>query len=980
MGIDITALTTNADKLGECIDKNKKQEQDRKDEQLYGIIERKVKKEEHKREKPRGQDGTLKKCKRLFEKDASPEVLTKLEESLREQEKYYRYYVQCFLPVLDKAIERSKKISNETKERVKQAISEITYNSRYCFTHNRRDSETESGYSSDVEDDHEVEISNEITNNNALLLKAIKNGNNRKFRKYLKDCTDISSIKAEEGKNILHLIASLEKKQKCKFLGTLIKTVTKEDLAQLVDSENQDEKTPLQVALINKVTKEKHESNTIRSNDNTLKFLTKLLEHGASSDNLELSTKELQNLKEEQKTYYRNFLEKLAEQGKKSKLKPEIRINTEAKIKEIIPHTINTPDSNDNYLLHPVIKNSDKKLFKELLEKGADISLKDTDGNNALHLIVKPETKQKLELLNILLEAGQKEQFIKAVNDKNKEGQTPLYQLLQRIQEKSKEPSLKNKIKNVVKKEFKDTGRYKTLELFLQNGADITVQDKDEKNALHYIASFKGEQKVACLKLTLGKDEFSKAINAVNGKEQTPLHQLLQHIKEKNEDRSCTDRKFEKTNRYKALELFLQNGADITVQDKDEKNALHYIALLKGEQKVTCLELISNKDDAVNTTNKEGQTPLHQVLQRIQEKSKEPSLKNKIKNVIKKEFKDTGRYKTLELFLQNGADITVQDKDGKNALHYIASFKGEQKVTCLELILGLVKNGTISKDKLGKAINAKNGEGNTPLELALKKKAEKRSIEHLLQGTIFDTATAYDNTTKFCTMLLEIGADPCSLELKDPKFHTKKYYLTLRDLKDYSGTPQKAQEKAKELKEKLEEKYHCGTASKKCKSGIKKLGSAIKKTGSAVAGFIDPAKRTRELLAITITITVIAMVTFAFFQGQMAIGAAIPIIATAGVICLTLTLGFSGIKKLFEKSTNKAQDTFNDKNRSNSTTEQNQASKNLVNNDQQNLRNETKNQAVQESPNQSEHTESPPDTKMSAISIMNSLKNCVGIV
>ncbi|MGL5028541.1 MAG: ankyrin repeat domain-containing protein [Wolbachia pipientis] len=883
MGIDITALTTNADKLGECIDKNKKQEQDRKDEQLYGIIERKVKKEEHKREKPRGQDGTLKKCKRLFEEGASSEVLTKLEESLREQEKYYRYYVQCFLPVLDKAIERSKKISNETKERVKQAISEITYNSRYCFTHNRRDSETESGYGSDVEDDHEVEISNEITNNNALLLKAIKNGNNRKFRKYLKDCTDISSIKAEEGKNILHLIASLEKKQKCKFLGTLIKTVTKEDLAQLVDSENQ---TPFQVALINKVTKEKHESHTIQDNDNTLKFLTKLLEHGASSDNLGLSTKKLQDLKEEQKTYYRNFLEKLAEQGKKSKLKPEIRINTEAKIKEIIPRTINTPDSNDNYQLHLAIKDNDKERFEELLQKGADISLKDTDGNNALHLIVKPETKQKLELLNILLKAGQKEQFIKAVNDKNKEGQTPLYQLLQRIQEKSKEPSLKNKIKNVVKKEFKDTGRYKTLELFLQNGADITVQDKDEKNALHYIASFKGEQKVACLKLTLGKDEFSKAINAVNGKEQTPLHQLLQHIKEKNEDRSCTDRKFEKTNRYKALELFLQNGAD----------------------------------------------------------------------------------------------ITVQDKDGKNALHYIASFKGEQKVTCLELILGLVKNGTISKDKLGKAINAKNGEGNTPLELALKKKAEKRSIEHLLQGTIFDTATAYDNTTKFCTMLLEIGADPCSLELKDPKFHTKKYYLTLRDLKDYSGTPQKAQEKAKELKEKLEEKYHCGTASKKCKSGIKKLGSAIKKTGSAVAGFIDPAKRTRELLAITITITVIAMVTFAFFQGQMAIGAAIPIIATAGVICLTLTLGFSGIKKLFEKSTNKAQDTFNDKNRSNSTTEQNQASKNLVNNDQQNLRNETKNQAVQESPNQSEHTESPPDTKMSAISIMNSLKNCVGIV
>ncbi|WP_264732243.1 ankyrin repeat domain-containing protein [Wolbachia endosymbiont (group A) of Sphaerophoria taeniata] len=610
MGIDLSALATNADKLDEYIDKNKKREQDRKDEQLYGTIERKVKKEKHKREKPRGQDGTLKKCKRLFEEGASSEVLTKLEESLREQEKYYRYYVQCFLPVLDEVIERSKKTPNETKERVKQAISEITYNSKYCFTHNqndRRDSETESRYGSDVEDDHEVEISNGITNNNVQLLKAIKNGNNRKFRKYLKDCTDISSIKDEKGNNILHLIASLEKKQKCKFLGILIKTVTKEDLAQLINSENQD---ALQVALINKITKEKHEFHTIQDNDNTLKFLTKLLEHGASSDNLGLSTKKLQDLKEEQKTYYRNFLEKLAEQGKNSKLKPEIKINTEAKIKEIIPRTINTPDSNDNYQLHLAIKNNDKELFKELLQKGADISLKDTDDNNALHLIVKPETKQKLKLLHILLEASQKEQFIKAVNDK-KEGQTPLHQVLQRIQEKSENRSLKK---------FEKTKRYKTLELLLQNGADITVQDKDEKNALHYIASFKGEQKVACLKLISDKDRFSNAVNTTNKEEQTPLHQLLQHIKEKNEDRSCTDRKFEKTNRYKALELFLQNGADITVQDKDEKNALHYIASFKGEQKVTCLELILNSVEkekfskAANATNEKERTPLQVAL------------------------------------------------------------------------------------------------------------------------------------------------------------------------------------------------------------------------------------------------------------------------------------------------------------------------------------------------------------------------------
>ncbi|WP_353271428.1 ankyrin repeat domain-containing protein [Wolbachia endosymbiont (group A) of Rhorus exstirpatorius] len=770
MGIDITALTTNADKLGECIDKNKKQEQDRKDEQLYGIIKRKVKKEEHKREKPRGQDGTLKKCKRLFEKDASPEVLTKLEESLREQEKYYRYYVQCFLPVLDKAIERSKKISNETKERVKQAISEITYNSKYCNQNDRRDSGIESDYSSDAGDDYEkhsisnpntanedqeVEKSNGTTHNNVQLLKAIKNGNNRKLKKYLKDCTDISSIKAEEGKNILHLIASLEKKQKCKFLGTLIKTVTKEDLAQLINSENQ---TPFQVALINKVTKEKHESNTIRSNDNTLKFLTKLLEHGASSDNLELSTEELQNLKEEQKTYYRNFLEKLAEQGKKSKLKPEIRINTEAKIKEIIPHTINTPDSNDNYLLHPVIKNSDKKLFKELLEKGADISLKDTDGNNALHLIVKPETKQKLKLLNILLETGQKEQFIKAVNDK-KEGQTPLHQILQRIQEKSKEPSLKNKIKNVVK------------------------------------------------------------------------------------------------------------------------------------------------------------------------------------NVVKKEFKDTGRYKTLELFLQNGADITVQDKDGKNALHYIASFKGEQKVTCLELILN-----SVEKEKFSKAANAANEKERTPLQVALITKTTKD--KHNLVNP-----KSRDNTIKFCVKLLQNGVDPKQLILPE-RLWSKEYYKTIKGIEKSMGRALIPDDMRTELK---------------CNFGRKLKARDIVKYINNVA-----CKAVTTLVFAALACAAI----FSASQGIITIATASSIIAVIGVcylIYLNLENIYEGFGKIKGKFTEEKQLTLQD-NAPKNDTQCNNSVKDI-----ENKSNDLEEQEVQKSSNQSEHTESPPDTKMSAISI-NSLKNCVGIV
>ncbi|CQD08739.1 ankyrin repeat domain protein [Wolbachia endosymbiont wPip_Mol of Culex molestus] len=428
MSIDSSVLVSNANKLDKCINKNEKQ--DKKDKQLYNIIERKVKKEKHKHEKPRSRDGTLKECKRLFKEGASPEVLTKLEESLREQEKYHRYYVQCFLPVLGEVIERSKRISNETK---KQVISEVT---KSCFS---RYSEQDSGYGSDFEDeingisDSDSDFEDGIngisdSDNDVQLLNAIQNGNNRKFRKYLKDCTNISGITDEKGNNILHLIASLKKKQKLKFLDTLIKIANEKNLVQLVDSENQEGKTPFQVALINKIIKGKHDSHTIQDNDNTLKFLAKLLKYGAK---LSLPTEDLEKLSKKQNEYYLKFLEKLAER------KPEIK----TKVEEVIAHTINTPDSNDNYQLHLAIKDKDEKSFKELLKKGADINLKDANGNNALHHIALLRGKQKVTCLK-LISALVKERKIsedkldEAIKATNRQGNTPLELALKKKAEK----------------------------------------------------------------------------------------------------------------------------------------------------------------------------------------------------------------------------------------------------------------------------------------------------------------------------------------------------------------------------------------------------------------------------------------------------------------------------------------------------------------------------------------------------------------
>ena len=72
-----------------------------------------------------------------------------------------------------------------------------------------RYNEQDSGYGSDFEDemngisDSDSDFEDGIngisdSDNDVQLLNAIQNGNNRKFRKYLKDCTNVSGITDEK--------------------------------------------------------------------------------------------------------------------------------------------------------------------------------------------------------------------------------------------------------------------------------------------------------------------------------------------------------------------------------------------------------------------------------------------------------------------------------------------------------------------------------------------------------------------------------------------------------------------------------------------------------------------------------------------------------------------------------------------------------------------------------------------------------------
>lgn len=584
-----------------------------RNQELYDAVKNKVSKNSH--EPMTFKCGAIERCKELLKNGAYPHRLVLFKEDFNALSKKQKEYYLEFLKRLNKIVQKSKYISQEKKEKVANIVKQINnivkkeINTR--VKEKSHDKSDDSGIGSCIEScSEEDSYSLESSSEDELHSNNIEDG----------PSTSRKDQKSNEVINNLHAIARQSGKQKCEFLDKVIQNTPQESLESYINSQK-DGKTPLQVALIAKVSKTKHKSNTVRDNDNTLKFIAKLLQHGADHTGLKLLPDQLCDLNKEQTTYYYGFLKKLSESIKQSELDQKIKDKIIIKIAEII---------DNGYPLHSAVRNKEKDRFFNLL-------------------------------------------------------------------------------------------------------------------------------------------------------------------------------------------------------------------------KIDC-------------------------------------------------------------------DITTQDEEGNNVLHYIALLKKNKKVDYLDRVL----NYKIPKYKLYEAVNAVNNEGYTPLQVALTTKARKPKIEYLKQETFFDLKAVDNNTTQFCAKLLESGASPDSLELKDREsknefnqFHTKRYYFALRNLKYYPETPPNARKEARGLKEKLEEKYGCRTASKACKSGAKSVAKGCKsgvkyvakKTKSAVKAigrFIDPGRRAFIAAVAAVTITIIIITIIAFAEGAISPIAAISLIAAAG-ICLALTLLGCGVHKGFSK-------------------------------------------------------------------------------
>lgn len=111
-----------------------------------------------------------------------------------------------------------------------------------------------------------------------------------------------------------------------------------------------------------------------------------------------------------------------------------------------------------------------------------------------------------------------------------------------------------------------------------------------------------------------------------------------------------------RSNNLKAVQILIQNNANINLGDKNDKTPLHYASLL-GYTDIT-QELLQCKDVDVNKVDIDGDSAIHKA--------------------VKKNFSEI-----VSLLIKAGVDISVKNKEG----HTPKDIAKERKITDLDTLL-----------------------------------------------------------------------------------------------------------------------------------------------------------------------------------------------------------------------------------------------------------------------------------------------------
>jgi ankyrin repeat protein len=202
-------------------------------------------------------------------------------------------------------------------------------------------------------------------------------------------------------------------------------------------------------------------------------------------------------------------------------------------------------------------------------------------------------------------------------------------------------------------------GHTNIIELLIGNGADITIQYKNGSSVLHRVCMAR-EEKIHIVRNLLSIFKDTSIMEQKNNNGLTPLNLACFH------------------GHTKIAKLFLENGADFTVQYNDGSNILHMLCKNGNYNLVHhILPVFKHHTSLIKQQDTLGHTPLSLACLH-------------------------GHTKIVESFLEKDLCPTVQCNDGSNLLH-LACISGEIEI--VEHLLNFYP----------KLMEQQNNDGSTPL-------------------------------------------------------------------------------------------------------------------------------------------------------------------------------------------------------------------------------------------------------------------------
>jgi ankyrin repeat protein len=265
------------------------------------------------------------------------------------------------------------------------------------------------------------------------------------------------------------------------------------------------------------------------------------------------------------------------------------------KLKELVSSNkmwLEKRDKHQRTPLHSAARYGALSAARFLLDQGADINAKDEGGNTPLHLA---SIFRYDEIIDLLIR--HKVDFSML----NAQGQAPLHLA-----------SL--------------YGNPESINLLLAGGAKLNIRDADGNTPLHITVWYRHPENLS--EILKGDPD----IDAINTDGYTPLHLAAR-----------------RPDNEKAIELLLQQGADVNIPDPTGRNAL---LVSVGSHQKEYIGLLVSKGIDINSQDNDGNTALHYPLINV--------LKNKMYLPYSKEI--------VKILLEEGADPHIRNKEGKSPM------------------------------------------------------------------------------------------------------------------------------------------------------------------------------------------------------------------------------------------------------------------------------------------------------------------------